>query len=395
MEKVIFEDDMKEFRRRCIWLLVIAVLLTVTIVATGLSRPEIEISDASVLFVIFGVLLCYIIYCFVYISIYKVTATATTLNVRSLFGKKSLTLEKGLSYTRQNLVSQYRLYKIFVGSNKITVRTKKTKQLESLLQKFVPLTEEEPSKGVEEPDKTSESTVENTVQLENAVKTRISDDNGGATTATAETHNKYDKLLKILGVVTSVLTVIAPIVGVFLSTSIGEPHIFGMGGSIRYLWIMWLFLPIGICCAVVGVLLKKRNLKYKRNLRIAVICIPILFVFGLLAFVNSGYTYDTTPVVAVEKQLGIDLPNQIEVVNEETDFGIASYCKLIDEHEKQQFEAQLATSSLWQKELNPNLAQLLPMFFQMMTQDFDYFLFYNATENTFNTYPSQTETNCI
>ena len=31
MEKVIFEDDMKEFRRRCIWLLVIAVLHTVLV----------------------------------------------------------------------------------------------------------------------------------------------------------------------------------------------------------------------------------------------------------------------------------------------------------------------------------------------------------------------------
>lgn len=179
MEKVIFEDDMKEFRRRCIVLLVLAVLLTVTIVATGLSRPEIEMNDASVLFVIFGVLLCYIIYCFVYISIYKVTATATTLNVRSLFGKKSLTLEKGLSYTRQNLVSQYRLYKIFVGSNKITVRTKKTEQFERLLLKFVEYTEEEPTKGGEEPDQASETTAENALpQSENTEKTQVAENKG-------------------------------------------------------------------------------------------------------------------------------------------------------------------------------------------------------------------------
>lgn len=396
MENIVFEDDMKEFRTRSIAAIVIVALMIFLVAVISILNTQIDMQYTStVLLILLSIVLCCAIYSLVYISVYKVTATDTTLNMRSLFGQKSFTLEKGLEYTSQILAFRYRLYKISVGSNKITVRTKKTKQLESLLQKFVPLTEEEPSKGVEEPAKTSESTVENTVQSENADKTQISDNKGDATTATAETHNKYDKLLKILGVVTSVLTAIAPIVGVFLSTSIGEPHIFGMGGSIRYLWIMWLFLPIGICCAVVGVLLKKRNLKYKRNLRIAVICIPILFVFGLLAFVNSGYTYDTTPVVAVEKQLGIDLPNQIEVVNEETDFGIASYCKLIDEQEKQQFEAQLATSSLWQKELNPNLAQLLPMFFQMMTQDFDYFLFYNATENTFNTYPSQTETNCI
>lgn len=178
MEKVIFEDDMKEFRRRCIWLLVIAVLLTVTIVVTGLTHQEFELHNAYVLFVFLGFLLCYIIYCFVYISIYKVTATATTLNVRSLFGKKSLTLENGLSYTRQNLTFQYRLYKIFVGSNKITVRTKKTEQFERFLLKFVEYTEEEPTKGGEEPDQVSETTAENALpQSENTEKTQVAENN--------------------------------------------------------------------------------------------------------------------------------------------------------------------------------------------------------------------------
>ena len=42
-----------------------------------------------------------------------------------------------------------------------------------------------------------------------------------------------------------------------LAALIGEADIFGVAGIIRYSWIMWLFIPVGVLSILIGMELKK------------------------------------------------------------------------------------------------------------------------------------------
>lgn len=204
------------------------------------------------------------------------------------------------------------------------------------------------------------------------------------------------KKYKLAGTILFWLTLISPLLSFALASLIGETDIFGIGGIVRYSWVMLLFIPIGILSIIIGIILKKGNQKYKKNLIIAIICIPLLLVFGSYRFIFSNYfSYNIDNVTAIEEITNLDLPNNVKSVTTKIDTYNVSYLKILDEEERANFENELETNEMWQTELSSEIKTLLPEYVRTEVSKFDNFVFYNLTNNEYNVCPTNGESKCV
>lgn len=209
---------------------------------------------------------------------------------------------------------------------------------------------------------------------------------------------------KTIGTILFWATLISPMISLVLVCLIGEVGIFGGAGIIRYSWIMWLLIPIGVLSFIIGLILRKNKQSYKKNLVIACICIPLLLIFGSYRFVFNTITYDTNKVSVIENQIKLELPDDVKIATCKMDSYIAtnkmdsynvSYIKIMNDKSKVDFEQELDTNQLWQDELSPTIKSLLPVAVQWDTDTFDYCVFYNMTSGEYNTYPTDGVYECI
>lgn len=204
------------------------------------------------------------------------------------------------------------------------------------------------------------------------------------------------KKLQKIGNIIFWLTLISLPFSFTLTTIVGEANIFGLARFIRYLWIMYLFIPIGILSIVFGIKLKRNNLKYKKNFVAAFICIPMLVICGSgkQTFADS-FQYDSKRVQTIGKKISIEFPNEISEATIKSDEYDLTYAKIISNDSKIKFEYTIQTNGLWKNDLDIRIKGLLPIIEQGEIQDFDYYVFYNETTNEYNTYPSVENYQCI
>lgn len=213
-------------------------------------------------------------------------------------------------------------------------------------------------------------------------------------------YNQYKgvfmKKVKIFANVIFWLTVISPMIAFSASCLIGEVEVFGVMGIVRYSWVMWLFMPLGILSMFFGAYLKKRNQKYKRYIIVAIICLSLLLIFGSYRFVFSDAScYDTDQITSVEEKIGIDFPDSIKIATEKFDAYSVSYVKITSAEEKTDFESAILKNPLWKDELGTKITSLLPQNLEYEIIPFDYFVFYNVTSGEYNTYPENGEYECV
>ncbi len=188
------------------------------------------------------------------------------------------------------------------------------------------------------------------------------------------------------------ITLISPMVSFSLTSVIGEANIFGVAGIIRYSWIMWLFIPLGILSILIGLKLKKGKQKYKKNFIIAFICLPLIIIFGSYRFIFCNtISYDTNRVNVIKDIIKLELPEQIKIATTKRDSYNISYLKILNNESKVKFEQGLEINQLWKKELSSKIKSLLPFDIQYETGTFDYFVFYNVTNDEYNICPLEGE----
>lgn len=203
------------------------------------------------------------------------------------------------------------------------------------------------------------------------------------------------KKIKNIGNVLFWITLISPIFSFALASVIGEASIFGVAGIIRYSWIMWLFIPIGVLSILIGLKLKKSKQNYKKNFIIAFICLPLIIIFGSYRFIFNNVSYDTDKVTSIENEIKLELPEHIKIATNKVDSYNVSYLKIINDESKVKFEQELETNQLWQNEVSSKIKSLLPFDIQYEIETFDYFVFYNITSDEYNIYPSDGEYECL
>lgn len=204
------------------------------------------------------------------------------------------------------------------------------------------------------------------------------------------------KTRKYLGDMLFWLTLISPMLSFSLSGEIGEVEIFGIGGLIRYSWVMLLFIPIAVLSFLIGLKLKSNNQKYKKNLIISFICLPLLLIFGSYRFIFSdNFSYDASNMSIIEEKINIAFPDEIKVVTSKTDIYDISYVKITDEESKTEFEQEIKTNNLWENTLNSAIKGLLPLDIQLEYLNCDFYIFYNVTNVEYNVYPQKGIFDCM
>ncbi len=199
------------------------------------------------------------------------------------------------------------------------------------------------------------------------------------------------KKLRNLGNLIFLATLISPMVSFALATSFGEAEIFGVAGIVNYSWVMWLFIPLSALSIFVGIKLRSKEQKYKKNFIIAFICLPILVLFGSYKFIFNSFSYNTNKITIVEREIKLELPEQVKIATQKFDIYNISYAKIIDNQAIEDFENEIRNNNLWKTELGSKIKSLLPIYVQYELDTFDYFVFYNVTIDEYNTYPNDGE----
>lgn len=177
---------------------------------------------------------------------------------------------------------------------------------------------------------------------------------------------------------------ISPPISFALICLIGEANIFGVAGMVRYSWVMWLFIPVGIMSVIISIILKNSNQNFKKNLIIVFICLPLLLIFGSFRFIFNNVSYDVSKIAAIEDKINIEIPHEIKVATNKFDLYDVTYTKITNIDSKKFFEQEIRNSRVWQSELNSKIKSLLPLDIQYETEAFDYFVFCNVTDDKYN-----------
>lgn len=179
-------------------------------------------------------------------------------------------------------------------------------------------------------------------------------------------------------------TLVSPMVSFAVVASIGETEIFGIGGAVRYSWVMWIFIPVGIVSVIISIILKNSNQNFKKNLIIVFICLPLLLIFGSFRFIFNNVSYDVSKIAAIEDKINIEIPHEIKVATNKFELYDVTYSKITNNNSKTLFEQKIQNDRIWQSELNSKIKGLLPLYIQYEIEAFDYFVLYNVTSNEYN-----------
>ncbi len=195
------------------------------------------------------------------------------------------------------------------------------------------------------------------------------------------------KTLKLLGNIIFVISIIVfPLCG-FLSIAIANADVFDSLDVIRYSYVMYLFVPIGILSLVFGGLLKKHGCKYKKNYVIGIIVIVLMALFGSYRFVFSGMiNFKTEYIAEISSQTGVPFPDEVKSATEVYNDCKKSYAKLSGE-EKLKFDENIKNDGKWADRISSTIQNGFPFMVEAELSSYDYYLFYNKTTNEFNRYP--------
>lgn len=138
MENILLEDDMQEYKKLSYGLLASGLLAVAAFVANICFNEITQDTMRSIIIVgiVVGLIFCYSVFYALYVAKYKVIVTENSMQVKSLFGNKTVELTNGIAFERKKFNSKYEIFKITVGTNSITVRTKKPDELARILQQY-------------------------------------------------------------------------------------------------------------------------------------------------------------------------------------------------------------------------------------------------------------------
>ena len=170
---------------------------------------------------------------------------------------------------------------------------------------------------------------------------------------------------------------------------LGDVEVFGVTNALRYSWIMFLFIPASICILVWSI--KLLSLKNKIGLLgvvITILVLPTLLTFGsfrLIFQVNTSVDF----VQDIEEAIQYDLPNNLSAITVDHPTYKEHRMKIENSEEKLIFEQEIRLHENWTDTLINEIRYTMPALPEAETRDFDYFLFYNETIQTYNQPPTK------
>lgn len=166
------------------------------------------------------------------------------------------------------------------------------------------------------------------------------------------------------------------------------------------MWVFFLFVPIPIVSIIIGSFLKKKGLKYKKNIIAGIIMSILLCIYGSMAFISGDfYDHSEDYVLKVEDYVNIDIPAAKQINTKDwTDSTSSSSreeslyeCDIyFDSAQVNEFENQIKTDEKWLPVVPNELIGILSLW--SSHQSYDYTLVYNVDTGEYNTLPAETGT---
>lgn len=109
------------------------------------------------------------------------------------------------------------------------------------------------------------------------------------------------KAISIVAVIASLLSLFGgQSIAVSIAEASGDRTVF-----LQNMWVLFLFLPIPIFSVVLGCILKRKGIKYKKNIVIGIIMCCLLCIYGSFSFLFSGMN---DAIAVVREEMNIDIP---------------------------------------------------------------------------------------
>ncbi len=188
------------------------------------------------------------------------------------------------------------------------------------------------------------------------------------------------KKLSIILFILSIFSLIAPMIIILEVSSLGE--MCAVNGY-RNTWIMLPFVLIPLFSLIFGILKK-----YKKNMIVSLILIPIILLFGISGFLYADkLDFSRKYVDIVEQKLSVQIPKDIEVVTMLQTEEKVTYVKILES--KEEYNDKLLKDDKWIniQEYQSNTIIVENSVWEEYEWDFnrgDLFCFYNLDTDKYN-----------
>ena len=193
---------------------------------------------------------------------------------------------------------------------------------------------------------------------------------------------------KIIGIILLILSIVSLHFFFMVAWGVSESSIYGIGALIQYSWIIYFAAIIAILSMLFALLARKKGYKYKKNVIVSSIIIPISLIFGSYRFLFADeYDYTNQIIINVNQKTGLSIPDNDKVVTEIRKEYLLGNGQIVTD--KKAFENTLNTD--WNTSLSASINNVLPHEVSVQMTLFDHYLFYDCVSNAFNEISIQEE----
>lgn len=209
---------------------------------------------------------------------------------------------------------------------------------------------------------------------------------------TAATQKRQIKVLLLAMFVLSLLSIFVALVSVTICISLSPLPDFPYS-MVEYMWVFFIFIPLPLASAVLGIIFYEKKYKCKKNIIAGFIMCVLLFIYGSFTFIfKDSSIHDFEYVYELEQTISIDLPDSgyiSRTINK--DSTIKSYAMIKFDDADEIFDI-VSTDGRFDSDMSFIPANFIDSYYTVITSGYHYFMLFDITSNKVNVIPtSQSE----
>ena len=190
--------------------------------------------------------------------------------------------------------------------------------------------------------------------------------------------------MKTINKIGIILLLVTILIGPFLfsvACVVGEANVFGVGGALRYSWLVYFGVPVAIISMVFALKAKNNGYHHRKNVIVSCLFIPVFLLIGSERyFFADFYDYTDQIIISVNRKTALFIPTNERVVTVkygQFDLAIEKIAS-----SKDVFESSMDTK--WENSLASPIWNLLPLEASSQVSTFNKFLFYDCVSKDCN-----------
>ena len=150
----------------------------------------------------------------------------------------------------------------------------------------------------------------------------------------------------------------------------------------EYMWIFFLFLPLPLTSAVLGIVFFNKKYPCKKNIVAGFIMCVFLSLFGSFSFFFKNYsTHDFGYVRELEQIISVDLPDSGYISRTDHPDGTTNSLAMIKFDDANEIYSLVSSDRRFSPDTSKIPSNLIDLFYASYTTDYDYFMLIDVTGN--------------